>query len=144
LVTIASVAKALLQSLPLEGFPDPKEHCKELFFGTIGCIGVLKDWIGRAWALSHFSGSRVLTLDHLAKTRLPPQTLLAMNDEILAGESQCSQALEGDFRAAVVGGARGPVKVERALGRRKPGTRNPSRDPVGPVSMAEATKMKVV
>lgn len=144
LVELASVAKSLLQSLPLEGYPDPKKHCQEFYYGTLGCVGVLKDWIAKAWALAHFEGAKTLTVQHLAETRLPTETLIAMNEEILAGEAQGSNELERRYHAAVLGRIAKAAKTEKTPPRRKrPGTRNPHRDFVGTRSKPQLGEREV-
>lgn len=141
-----SVCKALLDHLPSKSNLNPGECAEELFFGTLGCVGVLKDWIARAWANAHFKKAPCMTVDHLMATRLPAETLLSMHNEILAGEAMNSANAEDLYRRQVEEHAAGtlvnsgfetgkekkPKRKPAGQGfhQRKPGVRRPGRDPV--------------
>lgn len=96
----AGVCKALLEHVPVECKLDPKLFVEELFYGTLGCVGVLKDWISRAWALSHFK-SVPLGMDHFIATRLPSQTLRSMHDEIIEWEQMNTSSSDVEYRERV-------------------------------------------
>lgn len=141
-----SVCKTLLDNLPTNTALDPANCAEELFFGTLGCVGVLKDWIARAWANAYFKNSPSMTMDHLMATRLPAETLLSMHTEIVAGERLNSETTEALYRQKVKEHADGlPSKSEFAIPIQttltkkkrkvsgvphKPGVRLPGRDPV--------------
>jgi energy-coupling factor transporter ATP-binding protein EcfA2 len=155
----AGVCKALLAHLPGDSELDPMAYVEDLFFGTLGCVGVLKDWMARAWAHSHFK-SKPLTMDDFKATRLPAETLISMHDEIVAGEQMNSLSSEMQYREQVKahsekksvrrplsksGTAAAGVAVPRPSGagihgRRRVGERLPGRDPVR--SLAERTKLQ--
>ncbi|MDO8773124.1 MAG: AAA family ATPase [Burkholderiaceae bacterium] len=44
----ASICKTLLEKLPTRTALNPEDCVEDLFYGTLGCVGVLKDWIARA------------------------------------------------------------------------------------------------
>jgi hypothetical protein len=74
----ASVAETLLSSMKLEGYPAVRETAAMLYGGSAGCVGILKDWLARAFGMAlrePGTGARVLTLDHLRSTRLPPSDM---------------------------------------------------------------------
>ena len=141
-----SICKTLLDNLPTITALNPTECAEDLFYGTLGCVGVLKDWIARAWANAHFRNSPCMTMDHLMATRLPAETLLSMHHEIVAGEALNSDTTEALYRQQVKAHADGkPSKSEFALpadaahGKKrrkiagsfhKPGVRLPGRDTV--------------
>ena len=140
------VCKALLDHLPSKSSLKPGECAEELFYGTLGCVGVLKDWIARAWANAHFKMAPSMTMDHLMATRLPAETLLSMHNEILAGEAMNSTDAESLYRRQVEEHAAGTLvksgfeTVKKKKSKRKPtgqgfhqqkpGVRLPGRDPV--------------
>lgn len=141
-----SICKTLLENLPSDTALNPADCAEELFYGTLGCVGVLKDWIARAWANAHFKNAACMTMDHLMATRLPAETLLSMHNEIVAGESLNSTDSEALYRQQVNDYAAGkpsaagftlPTKnaqakrnVKSAGIHHKPGVRRPGRDPV--------------
>lgn len=139
-----SVCKALLEHLPSKSNLSPGDCAEELFYGTLGCVGVLKDWIARAWANAHFKNAPCMTMDHLMATRLPAETLLSMHSEILAGEAMNSTDAENLYRLQVEQHAAGTLvktdidaknkkkrkPVARGFHQRKPGVRLPGRDSV--------------
>jgi len=154
----AGVCKALLAHLPGESGLDPLACAESLFFGTLGCVGVLKDWMARAWAHSHFK-SRPLTMDDFAATRLPAETLSSMHDEIVAGEQMNSASSEMQYREQVEAysqkkGAKGhtlkagvappgplvPRHAGVGIHKRRVGERLPGRDPVH--TPAQRAKLK--
>lgn len=94
------MCKALLTHLPGDTRLDPMECAESLFYGTLGCVGVLKDWMARAWAHSHFK-SKALTMDDFTATRLPAETLISMHDEIVAGDQMNSAHSEVQYREQV-------------------------------------------
>jgi energy-coupling factor transporter ATP-binding protein EcfA2 len=141
-----SICKTLLENLPTKSTLNPADCAEELFYGTLGCVGVLKDWIARAWANAHFKNATCMTMDHLMATRLPAETLLSMHHEIVAGEGLNSDSVEAQYRLQIKEHADGlplksefamPIQTSHAKKRRKvggvphkPGVRLPGRDPV--------------
>lgn len=141
-----SICKTLLENLPTKSSLNPADCAEELFYGTLGCVGVLKDWIARAWANAHFKSATCMTMDHLMATRLPAETLMSMHDEIVAGERLNSDTTEALYRQRVKEHADGvhlksefavPIQTTHAKRKRKvsgiphkPGVRLPGRDPV--------------
>jgi energy-coupling factor transporter ATP-binding protein EcfA2 len=145
-VHFVSICKTFLEKLPSNTRLEPADCAEELFFGTLGCVGVLKDWIARAWANAHFKSAPSMTMDHLMATRLPAETLLSMHNEIVAGEALNSVNAEALYRHQVNEHAAGkpstagftlPTKaaqskrnLKSAGAHHKPGVRRPGRDPV--------------
>jgi hypothetical protein len=123
----AGVCKSLLQHLPGDHGLDPIEFIEPLFIGTLGCVGVLKDWIARAWAHSYFKGRR-LTIDDFDETRLSFETLLSMQEEIKAGEEMNSPSAEALYRCRILESRK--TKVDLA--------RNAVHPPSGPVGTSQA------
>ena len=133
----------LLLELPL---PDPRrsldalaDHRRDIFRGSVGCVGIAKEWLGRACQAVLRTGGVVVDWNALHATRLSDGALAAIAREIVAYED-----IEGGDL----------VEVERSLGMRhqldmstgrppkrptarrrstraRPGTRKPGADPTG-------------
>jgi energy-coupling factor transporter ATP-binding protein EcfA2 len=146
----AGVCSLLLQHLPGDHALDAIEVIEPLFVGSLGCVGVLKDWIARAWAHSYFKRRR-LTIDDFNETRLSFETLLSMQEEIKAGEAMNSASAEALYRSRILESRKvradmarnavhltaGPVGTSQANcadksrnPKRRVGERLPGRDPV--------------
>lgn len=138
----ASAFHSLMERLPVDGFPCVTTNVEEFFMGGVGCVGVAKDWISRAFALMLNQGERVMTLEHFRATRLSPVQLKTMALELEEAEQWIRSAksdtelklLLGMKKAAVAASA-APVSTAKPPDSRrptsKPFTRNPVRDPVG-------------
>jgi len=143
----ANVANALLTHVP-KLIVEPKVTnsavLKLLYVGSVGCVGICKDWIARAYAFALQEDSLTLTLEHLKRARLTDQQLETIFDELSSGEAKFSGGGEGDIDgdlASLISGPKAPkpkppiageAKPERAnVPKRRPGHRNPARNPVG-------------
>jgi hypothetical protein len=143
--------------------PVPKElfesYWEEFYSGSLGCIGVLKDWLTRALKLALQEQATTLSRSHCVRTRWPTQQLLKMAEELLEGaiamakrrrdradlqpdygpnETQqlSAEALElrrllGMETASTSGTPETDNKPAKPKKHRRPGKRNPNRDRVG-------------
>jgi hypothetical protein len=145
----ANVVNALLTLVPkldVEPKVTNPEVLKFLYVGSVGCVGICKDWIARAFAFALQEGSQTLTLQHLKRARLTDAQIETIFDELSSGEAKFSnrQGDEGDIDnelASLIAGPRKPkpkppvggeTKAEKPSGpKRRPGHRNPARNPVG-------------
>lgn len=129
LTNFASVADTLLKKLPAEGYPDVVLNIQFFHLGTLGCIGVLKDWIARAWAYANFERERKLTITHFEQTCLDAETLREMENEILEGEGRSLKAPThlNSKRGRPKSSGEGKTPT---FHKRRPGERNPARDHV--------------
>lgn len=134
--------------LPFHKCPDlEKEHYEFCYQRTIGCVGVLKDWLTRAASSALKDGNgKILRLKHLEETALSIEKCKQLASEATAGERRLSEEEEGAYDLDVTLGLRTPrgskstttksnslpasdrPKTKRI---RPPGVRNPKRDPVG-------------
>jgi AAA domain len=121
---------------------------------SLGCIGVLKDWLTRAYSLALRSKAETITWEHLEKRALSVLALTKLLAEITAGESEMEETigqrtllrgnlgLEGDGRRqsspariqasnpkTETAQETNSPKPNRKGGR--PGKRNPKRDKTG-------------
>lgn len=137
----------LLAHVPMEMDIDEVE--KELityidFFyeRSIGCIGLLKDWIERAYSKSLSNGKeRHLTMNDFYQTALDVPKCLTIAEEIVNGERQQEEDEEqrvllmnkiGMNNLAIKGEMEDTVMDNKDVKRkRRVGERNPKRDTVG-------------
>lgn len=143
--------------------PVPKElfeaYWEEFYSGSLGCIGVLKDWLTRALKLALREHATTLSRSHCVRTRWSTQQLTKMAEELLegaiamaerrrgradlqpdqlpenTGQSSSDTAelrrLLGMETASTSGGEAKDSKLAKPKKRRRPGKRNPTRDQVG-------------
>ena len=117
---------------PKQSWLELSSHIPDVFLGCVGCVGLLKDWLGRALQRVLENGGNRLDWPIMDETCLSALALTAIAEEIWAYR---------DFRrpdrtdiARILGV--GPALPERpwqfrSSSRRKPGKRSPARDPVG-------------
>jgi hypothetical protein len=118
--------------LPLTGEPDLVAQAEYFYEHSLGCVGVLKDWLTRALAATLEDGQETLTRAILEKQALPTRKLLRMAREIREGED----TLIADGRAqtelrSLLGMPIESAEQQTPRSSRKVGKRNPVRDLVG-------------
>jgi hypothetical protein len=118
--------------LPLMGEPDLVAQAEYFYERSVGCVGVLKDWLTRALAATLEDGLETLTQAILEKQALPTRKLLRMAREIREGE----ETMTADSRAqtelrSVLGMPIESAERQAPSSSRKVGKRNPVRDLVG-------------
>lgn len=138
--TFANVANTLLKSMELPGFPSVHESLPLLYAGSAGCIGILKDWLARAYgrALRHQPDERapMLTLEDLRRTRLSTKAMETIMADIRSAEDGAQgDAVDDDYERIVLGpatlrGRRSPHPLVVGGKGRRVGVRGPARDPV--------------
>lgn len=133
--------------LPLHEEPDLVENWDYFYERSVGCIGVLKDWITRALAKALKDGGKVLTRKHLERSALSVSQCDKMLMEALDGEAMLDETkearaklrrmmgLEAKFTKSSENGhgrsGENEQKLTAPRKRRRPGERNPKRDPIG-------------
>jgi|GEM_PF-2040115 len=137
--TFASIASTLLSRMKIAGYPSIQESRGFLYSGSAGCVGILKDWLARAYgrALRERKDGLppLLTLDHLRETRLSLKSMATIMEDIRrAEEASLDQASDSDFEQLVLGASpkdASPSRPKPARGTGRPvGVRSPARDPV--------------
>jgi len=118
--------------LPLTGKPDLVAQAEYFYERSVGCVGVLKDWLTRALAAALEDGQETLTQTVLERQALPTRKLLRMAREIREGE----ETLTANSRAqtelrSLLGMSIESAEQHNPPSRRKVGKRNPVRDVVG-------------
>lgn len=145
----ANVFKDILwtfqQYLPVGEEPDLVQHWEYLYQRSIGCVGILKDWLTRALNISIKEGANSLKLNHLQATALSVSQCEKMISEIIEGESlieekpgaerRLQQLLGFDSSSDATGDHQPestvPDQKQARKPKLKPGIRKPKRDAVG-------------
>lgn len=132
-----SVLQAFQRRLPLRREPDllcQWEYCYER---SIGCVGVLKDWLTRALAMALEEDAATLTRTHLRAHALAPSYCLTLATEARDGELQLTEdpgacaRLRALLALPASPAASPPVVSTKPGVSRRAGQRAPGRDPVG-------------
>lgn len=144
---------SLLAAIPIPKEDGLIEHMDYFYQFSIGNIGLLKKWLKRALWKALMSEQRVLTRDILHSTRWTNKSLKLMLDEAKLGETELEDIRDDEIARALGLEVTSSIEVvtgnfkfdnENAEARmkkppktpRRPGTRGPSRDPVGGIRNA--------
>jgi hypothetical protein len=138
-----SVLLAFQQHLPLEEEPDLIQQWEYCYARTIGCIGVLKDWLTKAFAEAVETGAKTLSPALLQRHALSVDRCEQMLTESEEGEKQLTDDEKADDRLRIrLGLERPPAKKSRhdahpvqaeehsAQPSPRVGQRKPKRDPL--------------
>jgi hypothetical protein len=92
-VEFTSALKVLLEQVPLQvNIPEMLTHWKWFGEWSIGCIGILSDWVVETASTLCRAGESVLTLEALAKHALKPAQRLKLETEARTGEFKIEEA----------------------------------------------------
>lgn len=132
MVAFKRVLLTFQRHLPLTGEPDLVAQTEYFYERSVGCVGVLKDWLTRALAAALEDGQETLTKTVLERQALPHRKLLRMAREIREGE----EALTTNFRTqtelrSLLGMSTESAGQHPSGSSRKVGKRKPVRDVVG-------------
>ncbi len=143
-----NILLTLLRQLPIEKVPNDLSCDWEFFYmHSIGCVGILKDWLYESLADSLRNGSNVLTRKSLQRTALginELQTLLREANEgerFLAANNSALNKLKQEL--GLVKDPERPANPNNKHRRRRVGERNPVRDKVGLSDMADNMAEKI-
>jgi len=136
---------AFQRNLPLEEEPDPLQHWKYCYERTVGCVGVLKDWLTRVLAEAIERGEKTVSRALLEQHALSVDRCDQMITEATAGETALMEDDNAAYRLRVgLGLEQGPAQQQgHEQARRQAsssippqrrsqrvGQRKPQRDPV--------------
>jgi hypothetical protein len=141
--TFLNVLCSFERQMPLPEPPELVANWEFLYERSIGCVGVLKEWLVRTLAAALGRGSAKLTL----------RDLMAQALTISQCEKMLAEVTEGEARLTESGGARSRFRLAlglsavetdqntpaRVLQRTLPGQRHAKRDPIGTPVLAHAT-----
>jgi AAA domain-containing protein len=136
-----SVLWSFQRNIPLEEEPDLLQEWKYCYERTIGCVGVLKDWLTRAYAEMIEKGEKTLSRVLLEQHALSVDRCDQMITEAATGEASFREDDHASYRLRVrLGLEQGPARqteheqksssVSSQRRSHRVGQRNPSRDPV--------------
>lgn len=132
--------------LPLPVAPDLVGEWDYFYERSVGCVGVLKEWILKAFKTALEDGGRALTHRHLKDSALSVSQCENMVRDASEGEEALEETmeartdlrrlmgLEAKFTKAGATEERSSVRADEPIvrrRRRRPGERNPKRDPIG-------------
>jgi hypothetical protein len=111
------------------------DDLESLYLGSAGCVGILKQWLIRALAVSLRTNVE-LSAAMIRETVLSKQALLQISAEIVNGERELVEtaSMDWDLRGNLgVGPSPKPISRRRVAAKRSVpvGKRLPHRDPVG-------------
>jgi hypothetical protein len=132
-----NIVQTFEKELPFTDASDLVGNWEFLYERSLGCIGILKQWLVRATAAALHKGSRKLTTYSLESQALCMAQCEQLYTEIADGELKLEE--RGDaaarFRGRLGLSAHEPVKATSSPAPRfhfrRPGQRTPVRDPVG-------------
>ena len=140
-----NVLHTLLEAMDVDKEVDFTQYSDYFMMKSVGCVGNLKDWLERAYAMALDTKDEILTLEIVRKAEATNKTLVKLTSEAKVGEERLKDLPDGDLAAMqgwaelpllpksalVAGAALLPAKPKRPKKYVRPGTRGPSRDPVG-------------
>jgi energy-coupling factor transporter ATP-binding protein EcfA2 len=121
--------------LPTQQTPNLLGAWEYLYERSLGCVGILKEWLDRAFKLMLDDDDEELTVRHLEATALSESKCITIVNEIIAAEEKLSKTFEGEDSLK---GILLKDKKDKALSKKKNtrkgtqvGVRKPRRDQIG-------------
>lgn len=144
-IAFRDVIDKFARKMPFDKPPNLLAHWDFLYERTIGCVGILKDWLVRALSQALWEDTGTVQLSNLQDTALSVKAISRLLDECLAGEAIFKET-EEEHKLI-----RARMKLDRDKGRQptttpqsvepatqpapkrigKPFERLPRRDPIG-------------
>jgi energy-coupling factor transporter ATP-binding protein EcfA2 len=137
--TFGKILQTFAEQMPLPEQPDLTRHWEYLYERSIGCVGILKDWLVKAFSTAVRQSAPTLSLKHLEKYALSVPQCDRLIEEATRGEAQFREDNDAACRLRLRLGfperTRQPVAAVPASAnrpdRQRPGLRYPKRDAVG-------------
>ncbi len=139
-----NVVLTFQNELPLRLNFDLAGEWEFLYEGSVGCVGILKDWLMRASIAANRDGEGFISRKHMERTALSVSQCEKILIEAREGEARLSEGPESHIRLRKLLGLRTSgsetpqdcqdVQVGRFARQRRPGQRLPKRDLVGQVA----------
>lgn len=135
-----SALYSLLHALPVQWDQDFLKHSDYFLMYSVGCIGILKNWLERSLA-DAVDLNKPVDAALIEKNRFKQKDLRLILDEAMSGEEQLVDISDDEFARnfsfaqrpslALPTDQLSPSQSRPARSRQKPGVRGPSRDKVG-------------
>lgn len=132
-----NILKQFNDRLPMEDNIDLVENWEFMYLRSIGCVGVLKEWLNRSVSMALDEKGSGLKMKHLVSSALSTSHAERLLDEILAGEEKINEEISQDklmsrLNFIKVIKPNGTVRnLESKNKKTSVGTRNPVRDRAG-------------
>ena len=125
------VINTLQRHLPLQEEPDFEKHYEYLFQGSVGCVGILKNWLTRSLRVALAESAPTLTISHLKQGAFSASRINTIRSEAQQGERRLLQEdnLSFPLESSSVSNHQSVNKSSTQRGR--VGRRSPKRDAVG-------------
>lgn len=98
------------QYLPLAETPDLASQWEYFYEGSIGCVGILKDWLTRSLALALKENSHTLLPKHIEQRALSLAKRSSILREITTGEKELEAAESDRAQLRIDMGLKGEIK----------------------------------
>lgn len=138
-----NVLRSFERQIPLPEPPDLVTHWEFLYERSIGCVGVVKEWLVRVLSAILIRGDAKLTLRDLSSHALTIPQCEKMLAEITEGEARLEEhdGARSRFRLALgLESGHDQMNAPHLLTpRTRPGQRRPKRDPIGVPVLADAS-----
>jgi energy-coupling factor transporter ATP-binding protein EcfA2 len=137
--TFGKILQTFAAQMPLRDQPDLIRHWEYLYERSIGCVGILKDWLAKGLSAAIHQSAPTLALKHLEKCALSVPQCDRLIEEATRGEAQFREdgnaASQLRIRLGFPERAQQPAVQAMASAdrpkQRRPGLRYPRRDTVG-------------
>jgi energy-coupling factor transporter ATP-binding protein EcfA2 len=137
--TFGRILQTFAKQMPLPEQPDLTRHWEYLYERSIGCVGILKDWLVKGLSAAVRQSAPTLVLKHLEKYALSVAQCDRLIEEAARGEAQFREDSDATCRLRLRLGfpehTRQPVTSAMAPSgqpkQQRPGLRHPKRDAVG-------------
>ena len=125
------VINTLQRHLPLQEEPDFKKYYEYLLEGSVGCVGILKNWLTRSLRVALADSAPTLTISHLKQGAFSTSRLHKIRSEAQQGERRLLQedSLSFPLESSLLSNHQSLNKSSTKRGR--VGQRSPKRDTVG-------------
>lgn len=131
-INYLGVIKGLFEYLPIETSSSLLENWDYLYERTVGCVGILKDWLTRALRLALENNEKSLKIQHLRNTALSINKVSKLVDELSQGEACFIENSDKILDVRIkLGLDNANVNQKGNLKKKNVGIRNPKRDKVG-------------
>lgn len=84
-VEFIRVIRTFQRHLPLGQEPNLERHCEYLFSGSVGCVGLLKNWLTRSLRVALAEEARTLNTKHLKQGAFSASRLNKIKEETEQG-----------------------------------------------------------
>lgn len=120
------------RALPLKKEPNLVKIHEYIYENSIGCAGILKNWLQRCLSEAIETNEDTITIDNLEKNSLNTKKLLTLAKEAKNGELNFVESkAEREELKSLLGTKEVKTNKRKRKGNSTPGIRNPERDAVG-------------